>query len=154
MSAPLPLSSVPSISDARLPAVYERATKALKRAIDADDVLKLIAHRPGIGYADLRELCGCGSDLISRLCKSLRDAGRVVADKKNVGGQVRTAFYTPQAWLAAQMQAERAAGFPAEKERPPPASHGHGITAEDMAWMKHYQRRYFERLERVRGLSA
>ncbi len=126
----------------------------MKATIDANDILKLIAHRPGIGYADLRELCGCGSDLISRLCKSLRDAGRVVADKKNVGGQVRTAFYTPQAWLAAQMQAERAAGFPAEKERRPPAGHGHGITAEDMAWMTHYQRRYFARLERVRGLST
>ncbi|MBK7542798.1 MAG: hypothetical protein IPN66_06995 [Candidatus Competibacteraceae bacterium] len=87
----------------------------MKATIDANDILKLIAHRPGIGYADLRELCGCGSDLVSRLCKSLRDAGRVMADKKNVGGQVRTAFYTPQAWLAAQMQAERAAGFPAEK---------------------------------------
>ena len=49
---------------------------------------------------------------------------------------------------------ERAAGFPAEKERRPPAGHGHGITAEDMAWMDHYQRRYFARLERVRGLST
>lgn len=62
--------------------------------------------------------------------------------------------YTPQAWLAAQMRAERAAGFPAEKERRPPAGHGHGITAEDMAWMAHYRRRYFARLERVRGLST
>ncbi len=125
-----------------------------KATIEASDILKLIERRPGIGYADLRELCGCGSDLVSRLCKSLRDAGRVMADKKNVGGQVRTAFYTPQAWLAAQMQAERAAGFPAEKERRPPAGHGHGITDDDMAWMQHYQRRYFARLSRVRGLSA
>lgn len=126
----------------------------MKATIDAGDIMKLIERQPGIGYADLRALCGCGSDLIYRLCKSLRDAGRVVADKKNVGGQARIVFYTPQAWLAAQMRAERAAGFPAEKERPPPAGHGHGITAEDMAWMKHYQRRYFARMERVRGLSA
>ena len=126
----------------------------MKATIDANDILKLIAHRPGIGYADLRELCGCGADLISRMCKSLRDAGRVVTEKKNFGGQARTAFYTPQAWLAAQMRAERAAGFPVEKGRPPSAGHGHGITAEDMAWMDHYQRRYFARLERVRGLST
>ncbi|MBK7542488.1 MAG: hypothetical protein IPN66_06490 [Candidatus Competibacteraceae bacterium] len=86
----------------------------MKATIDANDILKLIAHRPGIGYADLRELCGCGSDLVSRLCKSLRDAGRVMADKRMSADRCAPLF-TPQAWLAAQMQAERAAGFPAEK---------------------------------------
>lgn len=37
MSAPLPLSSLPSISDARLPAVYERATKALAECSRIDE---------------------------------------------------------------------------------------------------------------------
>ncbi|MBK8896687.1 MAG: hypothetical protein IPN66_05560 [Candidatus Competibacteraceae bacterium] len=91
----------------------------MKATIDANDILKLIAHRPGIGYADLRELCGCGSDLVSRLCKSLRDAGRVMADKKNVGGQVRTAFTRRKRGLRRRCRPS------ARRDSPPKKSGGH-----------------------------
>ena len=37
MSAPIPLPALPSISDARLPAVYERATQALSECSRIDE---------------------------------------------------------------------------------------------------------------------
>lgn len=124
----------------------------MKRAIDADDVLKLIVRYPGIGYACLCDLSGSRLNPITGACRELRATGRIKVAKKNVGGKVIAKFYTPQAWLAEEMRAERAAGFPPEKTPPPPKSGG--ITAEDMAWMERYRRRYFARMERVRGLSA
>ncbi|MBK8896773.1 MAG: hypothetical protein IPN66_06010 [Candidatus Competibacteraceae bacterium] len=64
----------------------------MKAMIDANDILKLIEYRPGIGYADPREPCGLRVRPWSRGCGNrCSDAGGVMGRQKNVGGQVRTA---------------------------------------------------------------